>query len=72
MHSLKPSRGARAKARQDDHPVGFVFRQARAIAGVTSVLVVALVGLKIEYLDNQGFKGDLADWLGLGIMGNCC
>jgi hypothetical protein len=63
----KPNRRARAKAREDDHPVAFIFRHARAIAGVTSVLVVALVGLKVEYLDNQGFKGDLADWLALGL-----
>jgi hypothetical protein len=67
--SSRPSRNALRGYRQDDHPVAFIFRHARAIAGVTSILVVALVGLKLEYLDNQVFNGDLADWLALGLWG---
>ncbi len=42
-----------------------LFRYARAIAGVASVVVVSLVGLKLQYLDNQNFAGGLTSWLTL-------
>ncbi|MFG1892330.1 hypothetical protein ACGFIR_31285 [Micromonospora sp. NPDC049051] len=45
------------------------FRAARPIAGMASVLVVALVGLKLQYLGNQSFQGDLTAWLTLGLWG---
>jgi len=44
-------------------------RLARPIVGAASVLVVALVGLKLQYLDNQTFQGDLAAWVWLGLWG---
>jgi hypothetical protein len=49
--------------------VGFLFRQARSIAGAASVLVVSLVGLKTQYLDDQAFDGALTSWLALGLWG---
>lgn len=46
-------------------PLSFVFRYARLFAGAASVVVVSLVGLKLEYLDDQQFNGSLSAWLGL-------
>ncbi|MFC7532475.1 hypothetical protein [Actinoplanes sp. GCM10030250] len=45
------------------------FRAARPIAGMASVLVVALVGLKLQYLGNPSFQGDLTAWVTLGLWG---
>jgi hypothetical protein len=45
----------------------FMYRYARGIAGVASVGVVTLVGLKTQYLDSQGFDGSLSGWVTLGL-----
>lgn len=55
--------------RQDPGRVSLLFRQARTIAAIASVVVVSLVGLKTQYLDQQSFGGSLSDWLGLGLWG---
>jgi hypothetical protein len=47
----------------------FLFRQARVLAAGASVIVVSLVGLKLQYLDDQQFDGALAAWLGLVLWG---
>ena len=60
---LRPRRPR--KARQ----VAFMFQYSRAMAGLSSAVVVALVGLKLQYLDNQGFGGRMTDWLGLALWG---
>ena len=49
--------------------LGFLFRNARAIAGLASVVVVSLVGLKLQYLDSAVFSGGLTSWLGLALWG---
>ncbi|GIJ48051.1 hypothetical protein Val02_49370 [Virgisporangium aliadipatigenens] len=55
--------------RQDPGRVSLLFRQARTIAALASVLVVSLVGLKTQYLDQRPFAGNLSDWLGIGLWG---
>ncbi|MGW2569039.1 hypothetical protein [Streptomyces sp. NPDC001537] len=57
---------SRARKRRQ---VAFLFHYSRAIAGLSSAVVVALVGLKLQYLDNQGFGGKMTDWLGLALWG---
>jgi hypothetical protein len=37
----------------------------RALAAAASVLVVAIVGLQLQYLNSTSFFGSLSDWLGL-------
>lgn len=54
---------------RDPGRVSLLFRHARTIAAIVSVIVVSLVGLKTQYLDNQNFDGSLTDWLGLGLWG---
>lgn len=39
--------------------------RSRAIAGAASVLVVAIVGLEVQYMDSTSFTGSLSDWLTL-------
>jgi hypothetical protein len=47
--------------------ISALFRYARPIAGIASVVVVSLVGMKLQYLDNQTFSGGLTSWLGLTL-----
>jgi hypothetical protein len=54
---------------QNRQRVRFLFRQARVLAAAASVIVVSLVGLKLQYLDDQQFDGALAAWLGLVLWG---
>lgn len=43
----------------------FQFRYARTLAGIGSVLIVSLAGLKLQYLDEQNFDGTVSEWIGL-------
>ncbi|WFE58614.1 hypothetical protein [Micromonospora sp. WMMD712] len=66
----KSRRSRRIRAPRAEEPgLAPWFRAARPIAGMASVLVVALVGLKLQYLGNQSFQGDLTAWLTLGLWG---
>lgn len=40
-------------------------KHPRGLAATASVLVVAIVGLQLQYLDSTSFGGSLSDWLGL-------
>lgn len=59
----------RYSARQDRQRMKFLFRHARTLAATASIIVVSLVGLKLEYLDDQQFDGALSAWLGLMLWG---
>lgn len=68
--SLKPSPSADTTERSEPwstQPLSWLFRNARPIAALASVIVVSLVGLKTEYLENQSFNGSLGAWLTLGL-----
>jgi hypothetical protein len=67
VETLFAFRSARGQGQAAD--VSLHFRLARPIAGVASVLVVSLVGLKSQYLDQPSFTGDLSAWLALGLWG---
>ena len=45
--------------------VPWMAQRPRWFAGAASVFVVSLVGLQLQYLDANGFTGELGDWLGL-------
>jgi hypothetical protein len=62
-------RGPRRAPRAEEPGLSPWFRAARPIAGMASVLVVALIGLKLQYLGNQSFQGDLTAWVTLGLWG---
>jgi hypothetical protein len=62
-------RSTARSARSDSQRLKFLFRQARVLAGAASVIVVTLVGLKVQYLDNQQFDGALSAWLALALWG---
>lgn len=71
--SVEPARSKLRRSvrltRAEEPPLSPWFRLARPIAGAASVLVVALVGLKMQYLDSQLFQGDLTAWVTLGLWG---
>jgi hypothetical protein len=52
---------------RDPEALSWIFRNARPIAAFASVIVVSLVGLKMEYLEKQSFDGSLGAWLTLGL-----
>jgi hypothetical protein len=66
---LRRFRRSAAPSRPQEPRLSPWFRLARPIAGLASVLVVALVGLKLQYLDNRAFQGDLTAWVTLGLWG---
>jgi hypothetical protein len=70
QHTSRTARGSTAhSARPDGQRLKFLFRRARVLAGLASVVVVSLIGLKLEYLDNQQFDGALSAWLALALWG---
>jgi hypothetical protein len=45
----------------------WMMKRPLQFAGLASVIVVATVGLQVQYLDNNSFSGSLGDWLGLAL-----
>jgi len=45
--------------------VDWAARKARPFAAIASVIIVALVGLKLQYLEVPGFQNHVGDWLTL-------
>jgi hypothetical protein len=51
--------------REDKSLTEWITKRPRAMAGAASVIVVAIVGLQVQYMNSTSFTGSLSDWLNL-------